>query len=127
MVVPPIIFLVYEKNTPRMYRLSEWFCKDCVKILIGHTIVAEHLPLAFSCKGIYNMNKFNKEIAATGAWPGFRWETLLLMSAGGAIGGYVGSALSRRSGQRHIEWTLGCALVLIMGVCAYNVVCFLNG
>ena len=59
-------------------------------------------------------------VAVTGAWPAFRWEALLLMAAGGALGGYIGSAVSKRAGQRQVEWVLGCALLLIVGVCAYN-------
>jgi uncharacterized membrane protein YfcA len=65
-------------------------------------------------------------VAVTGAWPVFDRGALLLMAAGGALGGYIGSALSKRAGQRQVEWTLGGALILIMGVCAYNAMRFWN-
>lgn len=59
-------------------------------------------------------------IAVTGAWPAFDWAALLLMAAAGALGGLIGSAVSKRAGQGHVEWTLRGALVLIMGVSVYN-------
>ena len=64
--------------------------------------------------------------AVTGAWPAFDVHTLLLMCAGGALGGLAGSAISRHAGQRHVDWTLRAALVLIMGVSAYNMARFLG-
>ena len=58
--------------------------------------------------------------ALTGSWPAFSVPGLLLMCAAGALGGFVGAGIAKRAGQRHVEWTLRAALVLIIGVSAYN-------
>jgi len=63
--------------------------------------------------------------AFTGSWPVFDWRALLLMCAGGALGGLVGSALAKRAAQRQVEWTLRAALMLMIGVSAYNLMRFL--
>jgi uncharacterized membrane protein YfcA len=60
-------------------------------------------------------------VAITGTWPPFQMQTLLGMAAAGALGGYLGAALARRTGQRHIAWTLRGTLGLIIELSAYTV------
>jgi len=62
----------------------------------------------------------------TASWPAFDWCALPLMCAGGALGGFAGSAIAKRAGQRQVEWALRGALVLMIGVSAYNMIRFLT-
>ena len=62
---------------------------------------------------------------ATGSVPEFEPVALVLMIAGGIGGGIIGRALSKRMDNSHTDKLLMGLMVVIMGVCVYNMTRFL--
>lgn len=57
--------------------------------------------------------------------PDFEPISLILMIAGGIGGGIIGRALSKRMDNSHTDKLLMALMVVIMGVCVYNMTRFL--
>lgn len=54
--------------------------------------------------------------------PAFSWLTVLLMILGGIGGGLFGKSISRRLEHEHVDKLFLCLMVVIMGICCWNIV-----
>lgn len=54
--------------------------------------------------------------------PDFAWTTLIVMGIGGVAGGLIGRKLAHRLSVRHTDLLFNTMLIVITGICLYNLV-----